>query len=366
MIGLCSLAVDWGRVQIVRGELRLSADAAARYGASGLPDGAAVVRARAKDAADDNTANNTPVVLADADIELGNWAKPTKTFTPNLSPLNAVRVTARRTGANAVPLVFARALGKTSSNVQASAVVSYRADPMTMGFIGLNSISFQNNSFIGSYRSGVIKQPAEGYSTGKAVIGSNGLIESKNNGVLAGGLVLGPGASVISTPAQGTTTHLDAPIPVPDDPAWNPSGNPGGVSQSYSTSSPATLPGGTYWFTSLTLGGDLNFNGPATVYVNGNVTINGGDITAYQQVPSNLRIYQLGNDRTFTANNNFSMVGQVSAPRTDFVAKNNITFYGTALFRTIDTKNNADIFLDEQAMSGIAGGGSSGILTLVK
>ena len=360
MLGFCSLAVDWGRVVMVRSELRHAADTSARYAASALPNGIATVRARAKDAADDNFADGTRVVLADADVEQGNWAAATKTFTPNGSPVNAVRVTARRTGANAVPLMFARALGKASFDVQASAVVAYKVDGSTLGFVGLNGITFHNNAFVGSYNSGVLKTPAEPYSTGKANIVSNATIQSHNNTVVKGDATLGPAGTLVSTPVSGTTKKLGSAITAPADPAWNPAPNPLGLHQNYTLSSPATWPGGTYWFKSLRIEAPLSFSGPATIYVDGHITAEKDAVTAYQRVPSNLKLYQLGNNRKFEANNNFEFVGQVIAPRSDFVANNGFSLFGTALFRTIELKNNAEIFLDEQAMSGGGGAGVGG------
>ena len=77
LMGFCSLAVDWGRVQVVKTELRRAADAAARYAAPALSDGITAVRARAKDSADDNTADGfiralhqrpDPECIADVDV----------------------------------------------------------------------------------------------------------------------------------------------------------------------------------------------------------------------------------------------------------------------------------------------------------
>src|SRR5688572_25321978 len=110
LTAFCSLAVDLGRVQVVKTELRRTVDAAARYAAPAMGQGIAAVRARAKDVADDNLADGRPVILTDADIEPGHWIKGTRTFVPNGLPNDAVRVTARRTGSDAVPLMFARVL----------------------------------------------------------------------------------------------------------------------------------------------------------------------------------------------------------------------------------------------------------------
>jgi Flp pilus assembly protein TadG len=359
LLAFVSLAVDLGRVQVAKTELRGAADTAARYAVTGLSNGIATVRARAKDAADDNTTDGTPVVLADADIEQGNWSTSTKTFTANGTPLNAVRVTARRTGASAVPLMFARVLGQGSMGVQASAIAT-AAGGQAYGFIGLNGVTFFNNTYIGSYNSASDTTPTQGESTGNASVGTNGTLESKNNTTLDGELALGPSGATVGSINPDEETNLSTAIPTPTDPAWNPTTNPLSLPQNYSVGSATTLPGGTYWFTSLTLNnnGALDFSGPATIYVNGNITVEKNWIRAHQLSPSNLKIYQLGNNRTFTCNNNFELVGQISAPRTALVANNMFTLHGIALFRTIELKNNASIYVDDVSMAGAASGGS--------
>jgi hypothetical protein len=154
------MAVDWGCVQLVKTELRRTADAAARYAAPALGQGIAAVRARAKDVAEDNTADGRPVVLADADVEQGRWEPATKTFVPNGTPADAIRMTARRAGPDAVPLMFARVLGRDSVDVSASAVF---VAPAPAGFSGLDGITIKNNTFIGSYDSSVLTEPRPGH-----------------------------------------------------------------------------------------------------------------------------------------------------------------------------------------------------------
>ncbi len=62
LIGLCSLAVDWARTfSFVKTELSRAADAAARYAGTAVGQGIATVRTRAKNAANDNAADGTPV-----------------------------------------------------------------------------------------------------------------------------------------------------------------------------------------------------------------------------------------------------------------------------------------------------------------
>src|SRR5215207_928277 len=133
LLGLTSLAVDLGRVVLVKGELRLAADAAARYAANGLARyDVATARAYAVDSADDNTADGTPVALhAQQDVEFGTWDAAARTFTPlsgaAQSAADAVRITARRTKVrnDSVRLYFAPFVGFPTIDVTATAVAQF-------------------------------------------------------------------------------------------------------------------------------------------------------------------------------------------------------------------------------------------------
>ena len=357
LTGFCSLAVDWGRVQLVKTELRLTADAAARYAAPALGDGIQAVRSRARTVAADNVADGTPVVLADADVEQGRWAPDTKTFVPNGTPVDAVRITARRAGANAVPLMFARILGRATADVSASAVVV--APQSLVGFTGLNGITFKNNTFIGSYDSASVTKPNSSQSTGKSLISSNSTIEAHNHVELDGNVVIGPAGSVSGVTVEGKTTKKPTAIAAPPSPAAGTGTNPLGLPADYTVSTATVLPAGTYRFTALAVNANLSFSGVAVVHVNGDISIdNKTSITAYQGRPSNLKIYQTGANRSFYANNDFEITACIIAPNSNFVANNKLTFYGTAVFQSIEAKNNADVFVDERAMSeAVSGGG---------
>lgn len=130
LTGFSSLAVDWGRVQLVKNELRTAADAAARAGAGGLEVDGATAVARAKAVASANKADATPVTLvANSDIELGIWNPATRTFTKAsgfVTP-NAVRVIARRLSARGtgVALSISSLFGHPTHDVQAEAIAYY-------------------------------------------------------------------------------------------------------------------------------------------------------------------------------------------------------------------------------------------------
>lgn len=125
-VGFCSLAVDWGRVQLVKTELQSAADASARAGAGGLAVGPDEAVRRAKYIALQNKADGAAVDLTKEKIELGWWDTDAAQFTvlADTRKANAVRVVARRAAdkGDAVPLSFAKIFGKNSKDVGGAAV----------------------------------------------------------------------------------------------------------------------------------------------------------------------------------------------------------------------------------------------------
>lgn len=125
LTGFVSLAVDLGRAQVAKTELRRAADGAARYAASGISDGTTLSKAIAVASA--NTVDGSPLVLQASDVTAGTWDSTTRTFTAGGWTPNAVRVVAVRNTARgtAIPLVFAKAIGKSSIDLSATAIVMY-------------------------------------------------------------------------------------------------------------------------------------------------------------------------------------------------------------------------------------------------
>lgn len=129
LFAICALGVDASYLYLTRGELQATADAAAHAGVIALwPAGAATPQTAAATAAAQNyAAKNMPAaangtVVKPADVLTGNWVKGTPgTFTANLSPVNAVRVTAYRATSHTNPVTawFATFLGATSTDVGA-------------------------------------------------------------------------------------------------------------------------------------------------------------------------------------------------------------------------------------------------------
>src|SRR3954468_7898137 len=128
MCMILSLAVDYGHAQLVKTELRRSADASARAAAAFIYSDLSAGTAAAMDLASRNKADGASINLVAAqDIEYGYWDVKKKTFTKTsvASQINAVHVIARKTEArgNAVPTMFARVLGRNGVDVQAETIV---------------------------------------------------------------------------------------------------------------------------------------------------------------------------------------------------------------------------------------------------
>lgn len=352
MMGICSLAVDLGRVQLAKTELRRAADAAARAAVAYLPSDTTGGRNAAIAIAAANTVDGEPLVLQASDIVFGRWDSSTGVFDSSSGSPNAVQVRAQRIASRgtAIPLTFARLLGKSSQDLvieQTTVLVAGTAE----GITGLNSVSVGNNTFVSSYNSNTTISPSTSNHTSDGNLLSNGTIAGGNNSQLRGSVTLGPSGYIAGFSITGGTTMQSSALAGPTSPAWAPGTNPGGIGQSYTSSGNTTLAGGTYWFTSLTVNGTLNFSGAATLYVNGNVDVN-GTLAAYGDKPANLKIYMLGN-RTFgdDNDNNISITADIEAPSSTFYSKNNLVFRGRMVFSAIDVKNNASFFSDQAISS---------------
>jgi len=140
---------------LVRSELRTASDAASRAGAKtlSLQQTEAAARIAAKDAAQRNLVAGTPLVIVDADIEVGEGRQTSRNsrfqFTPGGARLNAVRVNGKRTDSSAggpVGLFLGQVMGVTHfqpSNVATSTqldrdicLVVDRSGSMMRGVVG--------------------------------------------------------------------------------------------------------------------------------------------------------------------------------------------------------------------------------------
>ncbi len=364
LCGFVSLGVDLGRVQLAKSELQTAADAAARAAANALEAGVSAARLAAQGAAADNTCDGVPVSLTPAtDLSFGSWDSSSRTFVScaagQESSATALRVSLRRSSTDGIPLLFGSVLGRSRCGISATAIATVTSTAGSgVGFVGLSGMEFKNLTGFQSYKSSQTTYPNLLNSGDKCIVQTNGVLSVKHLTWIRGDLKLGPGGSTCGQiSVTGSRTNLPSPVAVSSMPEWNPSPNPGGIPQNYTVSRSTTLPGGTYWFTALDVDRDLSFSGPATIYVNGNVAID-SDLTAFGRIPGNLKIYVLGNNRSFgdKSANHVDIVAVIHAPGADAVFKNDADFYGSAVFNRIEGKNGTSFYYDETLGTSASGG----------
>jgi len=126
VMGMVAFTVDIGYIAVTKTKLQATADAivlASLRELPKLPDDQSLFLI-ARQYAGLNYPEDTSI-LADSDIEIGNWDGEKFTPTNDPSTANALRVTVRRSQANGNPLslFFAPVLGNDTADVSATAVV---------------------------------------------------------------------------------------------------------------------------------------------------------------------------------------------------------------------------------------------------
>ena len=372
VMGFCSLAVDVGKVQLAKGQLRHAADAAARHAASGLAtSGPSAARTNAVSAAADNKADGAPVALdATADVQFGTWDHVNKTFTAAAagaeSSANAVRVTARRTAArgNPVQLMFAGVVGRPTIDLTATATA--RINSRKPGIVGLDYITMSGNSagtgnVTNSYRSaaGAFSVTSATYSRG--TIASNGNISLSGNSTIYGNAHAGI-AKTLSTSGgsgvTGSTSNLSKPLDYPMEAAGTAATTNNNASLPWPHyesdrdftigSANVTIPGGTYYVDDFDMGSGavLTITGPATLYVTGTFELD-GTINTYNGVPSNLRIVMVTAGCGVTLASNASLYADVYCPGGHCSMSGGSLLCGSVIARSVAMSGNAKVIFDE-------------------
>jgi hypothetical protein len=333
LIAFVSLAVDFGRLRLVREQLQTSADAASMAGARALPLSSQAVIDDAIDVAlqnhvldDDRTHNyrTDPGVQLNAneDVIFGIWDPKNETFTPladqgdteqdERRAANAVQAYARRLDEreNPVKLIFAPVLGVFSKQEQRDAICYITNGPKNFGFVGIDAVNSNGNyAYIDSSVYGM-------NGTGGGVA-SNGNIDLGNGDVYGdtragGNLYQGPNSL-----ATGWTATLDYKLSYPAD-VYSPpiplTSSTTGISPAnmYNTNShvfdgvngnsTGSINAGTYRFSKWKDSGQgtLTVNGPATFYIDGDFTMDGS---------STLKINGTNGPVRFFINGNFKATG---------------------------------------------------------
>jgi len=371
LMGIGSLAVDYGRVQLAKTELQTAIDAASRAAAAYLPTDPTGARTAAIALAAAHTVDGQTLVLQSSDIQIGKWNSTTGVLDTSSSSPDSVRITGYRTSArgNPISLTLTRSFGFSNFDLSATCTAMGASAPANYQVVGLTSITMAWSTWVGTYDSS-----SGAYTTGTS--STNGSIASNStislqNGTSIGGTIYYRG----SAPAGGVNyvgkVLMSSAITTPSTPSAGTyaSSNSNSLAAlptsgaNYSSSyQNVTWPAGTYVLDSLTVGGSstLQFSGPATIYVNGNVSVTGNArLYAYQNAPNNLQI-KVTTAATVQVTGSSIAQGAITAPTSALSVTGSSYLTGACMMNTIDVQGSAGIYYDQQMGTNGAGSGSGG------
>jgi hypothetical protein len=272
-----------------------------------------------------------------------------------------VRVWARRTTANGNPvqLSFARALGRQTLDVETWAIAYLKPN---YGLVGLQSVTISGNGNTDSYNSSTGTYPPV-TSGHLGSIASNGSITLAGNSIVDGNIYLPSGktasqsgGSTVLGSQQILSTKMS--YAAPTLPAtYTPLG---AVNVSSGTSYVA---GGDYFATSVNISGSatMYLQGPVRLYVSGNMTMSGGYIKTYQNIPANLQIYMLTAGTAMNLTGQADLYAKIYAPLSAVTQSGKADIYGSIIAKTLNFSGSWDggVHFDEA-------GGAGGQIQLVQ
>ncbi|MBA2706600.1 MAG: hypothetical protein H0U59_02200 [Gemmatimonadaceae bacterium] len=361
---ICSLAVDYGRVQLAKTQLRSAVDAAAMAAAGELPRGTQAVIDAAVTLASYNQVDGTPVMLnPSTDIKFGVWNAPSRQFTvlngANRGSANAVQISTSR----AISAPFAQIYGGEACVVKASATALYR--PGRFAAVGLDFIEMSGNSTDSYSSAGGSVSPYLGS------IASNGTIKLSGNSSVKGDAHPGPGKTVIgASRVTGNTSSLPEPLnfPVADPGPVRTINNNASIpswamvngSISLKSGQSITLNAGNYYIKdlSMTAGSTLNVTGPVNLYLWGSLTLHGHAVVA-GNLPKNLKLYSVKGPNgeipgAIDLNSGTSIYAEVYAPLTPITYGGNSSMFGSMVGKSIYMTGNTALHYDVTLRGGVS------------
>ena len=357
-LAIASIAVDYGRVQIAKTQLRIAADAAARAAATQLGTSIGTVQSTAITYAAANYCDGQTVTISNNDIEFIDWNPNTRVATVLTGSArnyaNAVRVTCSREGNNGVPLTFAWMAGKYFCN--AHGVATAGIIPPGYGLVGLDFITLKGNSSASYWSS----SGSIGGAAGN--IASNGNITSTGNASISGTVWTLPNATVSGVTANARRT-LTSPLSYPNgssgtystsnnDNALLPTGVYSGGNWTINSNS-YNIPAGNYLVKNLNVaaGGSMNFLGATTIYVYGTVSISGNTATN-ANLPKNLKIVMIhdpGNNNapgSVQISSSAALYADIYAPESAVTLGGSGAIYGQVIGKSVSMTGSSDIYYD--------------------
>jgi hypothetical protein len=352
--------VDLGRVQLAKNQLRSACDAAALAAGEYVLSDVSAAKSVAIATAKQNFADGKKVEITSADVTPVYWNEKTHKVEslPAGKTYNAVRVVAARTAekGNAIDLPFARMIGATTCDIHAEAIAL--AKPQKYAIVGLDFVKMGGNSSNG------YKKPGQFDYNGS--VASNGDITLTGSSWIQGDAFPGVGKRVIgANHVSGSTNPLAKPLvyPMPtlDDAATNNNNaaipttilSAGAIKVGSQKNVP--LPGGVYYVKGIELGAgsELSFTGPATLYVEGNVSL-GGHASAYGDKPENLKIIVLGTGRTVDLNGSSALYADIYAPGAALDMHGTGDTYGALVAKSISMTGTSAVHYDLSLKGGVS------------
>jgi Flp pilus assembly protein TadG len=374
LCAFASFAVDLGRVHVAKSQLQQAADAAARAAADALPlSGVAGAEAAAKDAAAWNTCDGQALALNPAnDLVFGVWDSAAKQFSPltgaDRAHANAIRATLGRNtaGGNAIPLMFARMVGRESVDIDARATACIAGKSSAWSIVGIQSLTMSGNAYTDSYDSSKGAYVA-GLAGRLGSIASNGKITLKDSVSIKGDARAG---KKFKTEKTGSAAVTGLIAPLADDLVFPSVTLPSSyrvIEESHMNNGTVHLPGGTYVIGSLDHSGSAHiiWDGPVKLYLRDSYKISGNaKIETYQNKPANRQMFFLPSCKVATWTGAHSCVGDMYAPDTDFTISGTSNLYGRIVAKTINVSGNGGLHYDE-ALPPVGVTGSNRSVSLV-
>lgn len=342
------LAVDWGRIQVIKAELQAAADAAALHAVTGVQAGTYESRAAASLA--DNRAGGKPIVLQSGDVVMGQWDVAAKKMIPNAQPADCLSITARTT----VDLFFGGFVGVPKVSLSARATAGMGES--IWGLTGIDSVELQDGTSIDSY------QPTAGpYASTKrenATVSSNGPIKVAATASIGGDARPGvgyeaTGNNITGRRKQQTLKRVFDPVTSAE---WvgGYDNAPLGMNLNADGSFELTgntylvIPAGTYVVKDFKIAGTatLQASGPVTFYVTGAVDMAGTMKTAANN-PSNMNI-RVASSQEVKLIGTADFYGDVYAPEAPVRIGGTAGYFGKVLGKTLLLHGTVKIHHDER------------------
>lgn len=238
---------------------------------------------------------------------------------------------------------------------------------------GNTSVTLSGNARTDSYNSSNGRPPFRnngdfnGAANGDVGTNATGVscINLTGNARVRGDAVIGPGGNTstcvttsgnaVVEGSRSAAAALKAlnPVTIPSSLV-----NLGNLSASGNTT--ITQPGGTYWYSTISISGNgrVNFSGPATVYVSGQVSISGNGFGTASNLPPHL-IIKVAGSANVSLSGNGRLYAAIYAPQSQVAISGNGDLLGAVVGNTLTSSGNSRVHYDEALRQASSGGGVS-------